>query len=705
MSTMTRIALMRRCCSSVEQRYLGRQQRLWNYSSVFQSQRLTFSTDADEKNEGGGFTSNFGAATTGKLPEKERLWMGPDSSLDQKMNSLLEAPPGDLHRLDVHLQANDLIIECCKRNTLIGMQQAHDILNRLLLEKRTSKSVMIAAEPFEIIMFGWAKLADSSASTKMRDVLTLMEKEYQYDLDHFDHLGGEEELSSESSCAPETSTYNTMLRGLAQVAKRDPDAAFVAEELLDEMMHNFKTKFWQTKPNTRSFTHVIQAHGNTGLFGAGDRAERILQRMRAMHDDERERYEHKFGRPYSLDDQEENVHQIVTPDVRVYSTVLSAIINSNAKDSADRASELLQELLDAGEKVDAFAFNAVIFGFGRLASKLPSPKLRFEAALKAEELALIFFEQHDDICVIDGDDEMDTEEIENYWAKQLTIAFNAVLSGWAMSDVNEAAPRAEALFQRMVESPRLKPDKISMNSTMKAWARAFNPHKAEEMLNLMNELAEAGTLEKNSKPDAVSYCTVMSAWAKSRDPDKTSQARRLLEAMMSKYDAGDVTLKPNVVAFTTVLNAAGHTTSTRADNASAAEEAYRIAMQTYEEILSDSFALNLYSDTFVFAAMLKVVASHTDHTSAERRHMVQRVFDDACAAGQVSAYVIKELRLATPDNELLARLFRDQNLAKYLPSVNRFPKKWTKGVPGQPRFRDVDEKGGGRREGSNRQRR
>jgi len=153
----------------------------------------------------------------------------------------------------------------------------------------------------------------------MYEVLRLMEAENNYDLDNGfqDEDEDADENSSRASCQPTVATYNTILRGLAQVAKKDADAAFMAEDALTEMMENYKEKGWQTKPNTRSWTHVIQAHGNSGLIGAGDRAENLLKRIKELHVEERERYEAKHGQLYNLEDLSQNVHQIVTPDERV----------------------------------------------------------------------------------------------------------------------------------------------------------------------------------------------------------------------------------------------------------------------------------------------------------------------------------------------------------------------------------------------------
>lgn len=690
---------LRRWCLLVEHGPMRRCHRVWNQKSQpafsHSQQRLVFTGNTQKYDDAGtvkgGRAFISGEDEGSNAPQKERLWIDPESSLDENVNAYLEAPPGDLHRLDVHLYAHDLITESCKLGTLDGLQQAQAILNRILLEKRVTKGMMIAGAPFEALIYGWVRKADATSPAKMIELLRLMETEHQYDLDHFESSDGNVESSSESSCAPTTETYNTILIGLARAAERDVHAALTADNLVDEMIRNFKTRGCPTKPNNKTFTHLLKAHGNTRLTGAADHAERILMRVKAIHQDEKQAYETKFSKSYDLQNPSENFHQILTPDSRLFSTVILAIVNSKVKNASERAWNLLFEQLDAGSKVSAHAFNTVIFGLANETNRYTSPKERYEAALRAEELAMVFFEKHADLCIPEVSDGADQEEIEAYWKTQLTIALNVAISAWARADVSEAAPRAQELFQLMVESPFLKPDAHSVNVTLKALARSANPGTAEEVLNLINKLIDKGDLDSHCKPDLVSYCTVMSAWGKSRSADKAQQAKRILSEMMSKYEAGDMSMKPNMVAFTTILNAVAHTDPSATDDA---EEAYRIALDIYDAILTDAFGLDLHPDYVFFSCMLKVVNTHTDRISTERRQMVERVFDDACAAGQVSSLVIKELRIATPDSELLARLFRDKELAKSLPSVDNLPPAWSKGVPNHPRFRNVDRRSG-----------
>jgi hypothetical protein len=198
---------------------------------------------------------------------------------------------------------------------------------------------------------------------------------------------------------------------------------------------------------------------------------------------------------------------------------------------------------------------------------------------------------------------------------------------------------------------------------------------------------------------------VINAWARSGERlDKTQNARRLLDAMISKYDSDERDMKPNVMAYTSVLNAAAHSAPLTIGGDSADEDpftsveatgsqgSYAIALQTYRELQNDPFNLGISLDHFAFAAMLQVIRQHTARASAERRQMVETVFDDACDAGQVSSFVIRALREACPANDLLERLLRSQELAKRLQNVSQLPEKWSRNVDRSPRMRRVDDK-------------
>ena len=115
---------------------------------------------------------------------------------------------------------------------------------------------------------------------------------------------------------------------------------------------------------------------------------------------------------------------------------------------------------------------------------------------------------------------------------------------------------------------------------MNAWARygKYDPHaaqNAEELISVMYDMdAERGEEEEGGsgiRPTAQTYSIAMNAWAKAREGptaegtdcgedggSKVANARRLLDCMLEKYEAGEEEMKPGVFAYTSVLSAAAY---------------------------------------------------------------------------------------------------------------------------------------------------
>ena len=315
----------------------------------------------------------------------------------------------------------------------------------------------------------------------------------------------------------------------------------------------------------------------------------------------------------------------------------------------------------------------------------------------------------------DSDSDLDSDNIVNDGTtlRPTVVTYNACLNAWARSDTQEAAPRADALLQRMIESSfsdkdAVKPNGASFNTVINAWARYSRydseaPQKAEDLLNRMYDLYYSERLDDTCKPNAVTYTSVINAWARSGErPDKTENARRLLDAMLSKYDSGEADMKPGIMAYTAVLNAAAHSPPSSVGNndggedefnsvAECIEGPYSIALQTFLEMQNDIHSLGISPDHLAFAAILQVIAKHTDPASGERRQMVETIFAEACKAGKVSSFVIRALREACPAIDLLERLLRSPQLARHLRSVDQLPKEWSRNVPEFRRYRKVDD--------------
>jgi hypothetical protein len=620
----------------------------------------------------------------------KRLWVSSTLPLRDKVNMFLNATPGSLHKSNLYFETNKLFKDASNSKSKESMILAQDLLNRLLLEKRTRNNIIINIEPFEIMMHGWLKLIDTGSLEEMKELLSLLISEYMYDLEKFEESNEKCHLHSLKSCQPTTEIYNIILRGIAIMATDDPNVAYDAEELLIEMIENHSIRKWPTKPDGDSFTSVANAYANAGTPDSSSRALFLLDRMKEYHEDEKKEYEAKFGKPYNLEDPSKNDIQIFTPDALLYTSILRAIVNSKSRGSASQAAMLLQKIVNERvSDVDSICFNVVLSGFAAEISQERSIESRFKLALEAEGLARTLLKRHKEFSPCLGSECMNSEEIESTWSSQLTLTFNTVINVWVKSNLPEAGAYAEQLYDDMSKSIVMQPDFITMKTLLEAYSRSFNALKAEAMLRKVLRYSEENQVEASEMPDARTYTSLITAWSRYSSADKTFRARSLLETMITKYIAGDLRMKPNVVAFTSVLNAAANSKFFEFHNAGVTNKSFQIALITYDEMIFDAYSLSLQLDTFVFSVMLKVVESYTERTSEDRQKLLKNVFDDACEHGHVSSLVIQRLQSASPDIEFLAKLLNSRELAENISSIHDLPKAWTRGVPNQPRLTDI----------------
>jgi hypothetical protein len=110
---------------------------------------------------------------------------------------------------------------------------------------------------------------------------------------------------------------------------------------------------------------------------------------------------------------------------------------------------------------------------------------------------------------------------------------------------------AEAILQQMqnlAESTGesfLKPDTVSFNSVLKAWAES-NVHDApiqcEQILQRMQYLYENG--QADCEPNVVSFNTVLDSWAKSSRREAPERAEAILRHMVTLHEGGIQNAKP-----------------------------------------------------------------------------------------------------------------------------------------------------------------
>ena len=465
-----------------------------------------------------------------------RIWLDPKTPLVGRVNRFLEQELGTLHPLDLTLSSVDLIRECGKQKSFEGMKYAHDILDRVLEEKRRvnvpgeKPKIVIPERVFKTLMFGWAKNSNLSndakmAPQKMREILNTMLEEVEKDNEYRTKEGDASESRSSSSSEgkinysifesvssePTVDIFNTLLQGLVEASHRSMAAAGEAQDLLMKMDKLNQVHGWHTKPNQRSFTFVMDAFAKTKHPTAGTRAEAVLRSMIKYHEREKASYLEEYGVEYNLSDPSANKRRIVTADAMAYTAAINAHTQSESPGSAQCALNLLLEVIqstDPSLKVDAYVFSSAIQAFSRLAAKKKSPRGRVASAERAEEILWLMVDelkrQHEAVA---------NEEMAEVTIEPSVVPFNACLNAWARSESDEGGPASEELLRKMLdpdlqEVTGVMPDTISFNSCLQAWSRSARTNseaaeKAEELLNFMLEL-ELDT----ARPDSHSYTTV-----------------------------------------------------------------------------------------------------------------------------------------------------------------------------------------------------
>ncbi len=101
------------------------------------------------------------------------------------------------------------------------------------------------------------------------------------------------------------------------------------------------------------------------------------------------------------------------------------------------------------------------------------------------------------------------------------------------------------------------PDVVSYNSIVKAYANSGNAKKAEEVLNIMEDLYQS-TNDSKIRPDIISFSSVLNAYAKAAKYNQSSSrtAERILMRMIKEQRVRlDDSPIVNVWCFNSVLNA------------------------------------------------------------------------------------------------------------------------------------------------------
>jgi pentatricopeptide repeat protein len=152
----------------------------------------------------------------------------------------------------------------------------------------------------------------------------------------------------------------------------------------------------------------------------------------------------------------------------------------------------------------------------------------------------------------------------------------------------------------------VKPNLISFNTVIDAWAKSKEPNAAENALNILQQMENISESLNDTSiyPDTISYSSVISAIARSEKRNAGLQAVELLERSLELYSNGMETLKPDSISFCTTLDALSKQSQFDQESIRVAQQMFRRMKQMGED--SDS---SVQPTTIAYNIMLKIYAS------------------------------------------------------------------------------------------------
>jgi hypothetical protein len=344
---------------------------------------------------------------------------------------------------------------------------------------------------------------------------------------------------------PTVYVFNAYLIGLGNASKITPQAALDSEAILYDMIEYNRTMGWHTKPNTRSYTHVIMAYANTKHVAAGRRAYKILQQMKAVHDAEKDAYEEKYEQPYNYTHPKENKHQIVTLDAAAYTATLKALQTSNR--SQELVMDLLNEAVGApGVVLDDMLFVATIKSLSSIIDHENNALRRIELAHEAESILRTMIEystmkafQNNSPTSVSGTSDAFENELEE--------------SDIPLFD-NEDGD--EALTTDFITDPTLNAgnhdlETLSSNTNESTSDTTNEVQHADAPLTKIQRLKSE---EENRKSLQIGYNACIYAWAQSFCREGAPHCEDLLEEMLDSPDVNPCTITFNTCLYGTFFD-------------------------------------------------------------------------------------------------------------------------------------------------------
>ena len=410
-----------------------------------------------------------------------------------------------------------------------------------------------------------------------------------------------------SNLKPTTATFNALLNTLSRATGNNKVRyARRAEQILSEMQNRSASEP-DVIPNERTWAAVLKCWAVSGQPDAAENTQRILDKMEALH---------------------ESGASAVRPNYVCYTTCMGAWGVSRRKDALDKLEEILMkmekaysETLEPTVRPNTISYVTAIDAFVR--------RNEFNAASRAQ-------------ATVDRMMRLYSEGLGH--VRPTKVVFNTLIHAWSKSRQKGAALRAEKIFRWMEAQAKdgddlVRPDEVSLCAVLNAWANQAENGGAERAQEIFDHMQSIPLERRGFHLSIMMPNIVIKAIARSGDKDAVERAQAILQKLESDFIFDKSSLKPDVTTYSSVINCCAYY-----KHPEGRAEALEVALRTFHKLcdLDDDGPNNI-----VFGTLFKAIANLMPN-GLEREELVSDLFDQCCDLGQVDAFVLSQVRHASP---------------------------------------------------------
>lgn len=441
---------------------------------------------------------------------------------------------------------------------------------------------------------------------------------------------------------PTTAIYNAVIHALSRAplsaGKSRLQYVRKAEQYLAEMQKRSAEGEVDVEPNVHTWAAVLRSWAMSGAPEASENAQRVLENLERLH---------REGRTS------------VRPNYVCYTTVMGAWGKSRQPNALEKMESILLKMenhftktQEADMRPNTVSYVTVIDAFVRRNER--------NAAQRAQATVDRMIKLH---------------SLGLGHVRPTRIVFNTLIHAWSKSKDSDSAQRAEEIFKWMEAQYQagdylVRPDEVSLCAVLNAWANQADPVGADRAMQIFSHM-QSLTLEQRGFPISITMPNiVIKAIARSRDQYAVSKAEDLLIKLENDYIFGRSLLKPDVTTYSSVINCCAYY---RHPEGKAV--ALEVALRTFRKLcdLEGEGPNNI-----TFGTLFKAIANIMP-PGDEREELVQSLFGKCCADGFVDAFVLSQIRNASP--QLYRSLLEDVNVTGGMTNDNEMNVQILESIP------------------------